>query len=985
MTASSSSGATLRRLPAYWFALRPALLGSAGWFGVAVTLTAFAIDPAVPDSYGTPKEYALLLVSAAALLLWATRIRAGGVLRVTALEAILAASLIWGFVVNPHWVAQREGNWFWPPLAGLILTLIVRQLCHPTDREEPPVGEPGSRLIGVGDFMIALSIVGSALAIHGLFQAVSAGSLRPADGSAKTTVVSIFGTPNGFGAFMAAGIIAALTAATQASRRPVRVLLVGAALLQLVALLGNGSRGAMLGLFAAGLSVLLLRVLRRRKGRGVVIAALGVPIVLALGGVLLNRLDPGSGRARLMAWEISGAMLSDRPLTGVGTGKFSVEYGRYQSELWRHPEYAEFDRQAVARPHPNSELFHRLAEQGVPGGFLYVLLWASALGLLLRVLTRAPGVSTLDWGLLALLVAILLHSLVDSALQWVPTLLTAHIAMGLIPAPALLRVELQRARARIEAAGCELRLLPSYASAHNNLGVALKNQNKLDEAAFHYKEAIRLDPRAADAHNNLGAVYFAQSKLPEAEKEYEAALRLRPNYPEAHNNLGVILKRRDRTEEEIAHYREAIRLRPDFAEAYNNLGYALLEDGRMQEAVDCYVQSIRIRPHYAEAHNNLAYIYTEMGKLDDALRHCQESLRLRPDYADGFANLGDLYKQGKYQFSDEDIQRMQALLARPGISDEDASVLHFTMAALTEKAKEYDAAFEHYRLGNLLRRRVWERQGRMFDAERCRKLFDSIIANFGPNYFRQVRSYGLDTELPVFIVGMPRSGTTLVEQILASHPQVHGAGELKYIQRAVLSLPKASSSGDGKTFTTKVNAQLIRKLAESHLQLLKEFGGDAVRVTDKMPDNFAHLDFIYALFPKARVIHCRRDPVDTCLSCFFQNFRAINFATTLEDIAFYYKQYERLMEHWRKVVPLPMYEVVYEELVDNQEAISRELVQFIGLDWDDRCLQFHETDRPIQTASKFQVRQPIYDSSIGIWKNYERELAPLMEILAPIL
>ena len=448
MTASSSSGATLRRLPAYWFALRPALLGSAGWFGVAVTLTAFAIDPAVPDSYGTPKEYALLLVSAAALLLWATRIRAGGVLRVTALEAILAASLIWGFVVNPHWVAQREGNWFWPPLAGLILTLIVRQLCHPTDREEPPVGEPGSRLIGVGDFMIALSIVGSALAIHGLFQAVSAGSLRPADGSAKTTVVSIFGTPNGFGAFMAAGIIAALTAATQASRRPVRVLLVGAALLQLVALLGNGSRGAMLGLFAAGLSVLLLRVLRRRKGRGVVIAALGVPIVLALGGVLLNRLDPGSGRARLMAWEISGAMLSDRPLTGVGTGKFSVEYGRYQSELWRHPEYAEFDRQAVARPHPNSELFHRLAEQGVPGGFLYVLLWASALGLLLRVLTRAPGVSTLDWGLLALLVAILLHSLVDSALQWVPTLLTAHIAMGLIPAPALLRVELQRARAR---------------------------------------------------------------------------------------------------------------------------------------------------------------------------------------------------------------------------------------------------------------------------------------------------------------------------------------------------------------------------------------------------------------------------------------------------------------------------------------------------------------------------------------------------------
>ncbi len=441
------------------------MLGSAGFFGVVVTLAACAIDPAVNEAYLTPKVYALLVASAGALLLWAAPrpTAGGGGLRFTAIEAILAVNILWGVIVNPHWIATREGNWFWPSLAAFLLTVVVRQLFNLPKPEAAPPDEPAPRTRALADFMAALWIVGSALALHGLAQALAAGGFQP-EGGAKTSVTSVIGTPNGFGAFMAVGIIAALASAAQARRRRVRLLLAGAALLQLVALLGNGSRGALLGLFAACLLVLSLRPLLgtagqaaaggrviagiRGRGRRALVAGLAVLVAVPLAGIVLNRLNPDSGRGRLIAWEISGAMLADRPLTGVGTGRFGLEWSRYQAEFWRQPGYAKFDHQAVGREQPNSELFHQLAERGLPGGALYVLLWACALGFLVRALARGEETSALGWGLLALLVAILVHSLVDGALQWVATLVTAHLAFGLIPAPALLRANFGRKRAR---------------------------------------------------------------------------------------------------------------------------------------------------------------------------------------------------------------------------------------------------------------------------------------------------------------------------------------------------------------------------------------------------------------------------------------------------------------------------------------------------------------------------------------------------------
>ncbi len=453
---------------------RPLVSGSAAVLGVLVTLSAFAVDPVARDAYLTPKAYVLPLMSAGALLLWAVRFRRNPSerLNLTVLELILAVSLTWAVLLNPQWTATREGSWFWQSLAGLVLTFVARQLCNrqaggtegtggtvtPTAPDGPLTGQT-QRAASLADLLAALWIVGSALAVHGILEGLAAGAFRLTDGIAKTSVTSVVGHANSFGACMTAGIIAALASAAHARRLTVRLVLLGAALLQLTALLLNGSRGALLGLLAAGLIVFTLRrfvaprgspeapttdPIRRHYRRRLVVAVLAALVAIVLAGVLLNQINPASGRGRLIAWRISGAMVADRPLTGVGTGRFGVEWGRYQAEIWRDREHSEFARQASARWQPNSELLYRLAERGLPGGVLYVLLWAGALGFLLRTILRREGVPALDWGLLAVLIAIVTHSLVDSVMLWVPTLVTAHLVLGLVPAPSLLRTNLPR-------------------------------------------------------------------------------------------------------------------------------------------------------------------------------------------------------------------------------------------------------------------------------------------------------------------------------------------------------------------------------------------------------------------------------------------------------------------------------------------------------------------------------------------------------------
>src|SRR5208283_4743952 len=280
------------------------------------------------------------------------------------------------------------------------------------------------------------------------------------------------------------------------------------------------------------------------------------------------------------------------------------------------------------------------------------------------------------------------------------------------------------------------------------------------------------------------------------------------------------------------------------------------------------------------------------------------------------------------------------------------------LARRAEQAGRHDEAFAHYRQGNDSARQMFAQVGQAFDPhEHCRQV-DRLLAAFDRPYFERAGALGSASELPVFIVGMPRSGTTLVEQILASHPQVFGAGELPDIQKLEAALPGIL----GEPYPAcmeRLDRATVQALAGGHLQRLAERGGAARRITDKQPSNHLHLGLIRTLFPRARVIHCRREPLDTCLSCYFHHFEAMPFTTSLEWLGVCYRQYQRLMAHWRDVLPGGFLEIRYEDLVADQEAVTRQLVAFCGLEWDERCLAFHENPRAVQTASAVQVRQPI--------------------------
>jgi Flp pilus assembly protein TadD len=532
-----------------------------------------------------------------------------------------------------------------------------------------------------------------------------------------------------------------------------------------------------------------------------------------------------------------------------------------------------------------------------------------------------------------------------------------------------------------------VQLKPDLADAQNNLGVALRRQGKLEGAELAFREAVRLEPGHVDARTNLGATLQQQGKLAEALVHLQEALRLAPGDAQAHNDLGGTLIAARRPEEAIEHLRTALRLKPAFPEAYSNLGVALRKLNQVDEAVLCFREALRLNPGYARARNNLGHSLQVLNKIDLARAEFQEVQRQEPANPLTLGHLSNLAIHGHYQFSADEMRLLQELAARPDLSSEDSCRVHFSLARLLDKAGAYDEAFAHFARGNELRKEDDRRNGVAFDVDLHRRLIERLIATCTPAYFERVASFGVNSELPIFIIGMMRSGTTLVEQILASHPQVHGAGELPDIE-ILISRLEVRDEGRGTRgepypeCLALLDAATARALAEQHLERLRQRGGQASRVVDKLPFNFMHLGFIAALFSKARIIHCRRNPVDTCLSSFFQNFTDPHpFAFDLRHLGQYYREYERLMAHWVKVLPLPIFELQYEELTADQEAVSKRLIAFCGLDWDERCLRFNETERPVRTASTLQVRQPMYRTSVGRWKHYEAHLRPLLEAL----
>ncbi len=467
-------------------------------------------------------------------------------------------------------------------------------------------------------------------------------------------------------------------------------------------------------------------------------------------------------------------------------------------------------------------------------------------------------------------------------------------------------------------------------------------------------------------------------RLPQAEALYREVLRIQPGQPDALNLLGVMANNAGQPELAIDLIGQAIARLPTEANFHGHLAAAYEAAGRVADAIRHYREAIRLNPRAVNDHLFLSDALQQQGQLDEALALSLHALRLNPDSALAYCMLGELAGHGCYSLTESDIQHMQDLLEKGRQSAQDASLLYFTLAAHWERVGSFDWAFPCYRRANDLKQQVYRQANRAFDPEKHRALIDRLIAVFTPQFVERVRAFGIDSEVPVFVVGMVRSGTSLVEQILASHPQVHGAGERKEIDQLATTLHEQLQAVEVyPACVDRLDPGTARSLAYGYLQRLARQAGTASRIVDKMPHNYLHLGLISILFPRARIVHCQRDPLDVCASAYFQNFKWLPHTASLDDIAFYHQQYARLMEHWRRVLPLPIHDVIYEDLVARTPAVSHELVAACGLGWDERCLSFYRNERVVQTASKLQVRRPIYHHSVGRWKAFQPHLEPL--------
>jgi tetratricopeptide (TPR) repeat protein len=543
-----------------------------------------------------------------------------------------------------------------------------------------------------------------------------------------------------------------------------------------------------------------------------------------------------------------------------------------------------------------------------------------------------------------------------------------------------------------------LELRPGFAEAHGNLGNALVDLGQLEDAVYHYRRMLELRPDLAEAHNNLGNALLSLKRYEEAEASYRHALALRPDAPGAHANLGNALHALGRPQEALIHCRRALELEPKSAEAELLAGNALFDLGSLDEAAKSFARALDLKPDYTEAHIAAGKVLRQTGSIVEAEVSCRRALELAADSSEVLALLGEIEAdRGRFDDAEQLFRRAiaisperpeawaglaryrkmqpdagwlaaaQRLLSKPMALGQEIN-LRYALGKYFDDVQDFDNAFSSYHLANELKKR----SALKYDGARLARRVDQIIALYDADWLRSARAQGNESHRPVFIVGMPRSGTTLTEQILASHPQAFGCGELRFWHTACVDYEASALRG------AEVRGA-ISAAAEKYLSLLAGFSAEASRVIDKMPANFMNLGLIHAALPHARILHMQRNPLDTGLSIFFQIFSNTHlYANDLEDIAHYFTQYSRLMAHWRSILPAgAILDVPYEALVADPEPWIRKIVQFVGLPWDAHCLEFHETERTVITASNWQVRQRISTSSAGRWRNYEKYLGAL--------
>ena len=576
------------------------------------------------------------------------------------------------------------------------------------------------------------------------------------------------------------------------------------------------------------------------------------------------------------------------------------------------------------------------------------------------------------------------------------------------------------------------------------IGVILAEEGDFPTAEKHIRRALELDPEYADAHYYLGSVLQARGQVTAALTSAERAVELEPEFADAQKLLVTLqqmpgnsasaqvsihetdtlsstsqqifnqantLLQQGQLEEAATCFESVTRQQPDLAAGWFMLGRTRSQQTQYNEAVRCCKKAIRLDSGLVEGHLMLATVFLMQGKIKEACNHSDMALKLAPADINAIALaaniakhmgqpeksyelLSPLLEKGVQQINialafaiiSKDLGRQQQAIdlmeeilnSDQSLSTTGKSNIHFNLGALYDSIKQYDQAFLHYRQGNALKQLS-------FDRQQHESIINKHIATHNAEFMAALPRASLPSysQHPIFVVGMVRSGTSLVEQILSSHPDVYGAGELGDIYQISNALPGfLGASSSYPECLSQLSQQHVDHLAQLYLVHLKQISPDAKHVVDKLPGNFMHLGLIELLFPDAHVIHCMRNPVDTCLSAYFQDFSSNHpYAYDLENLGVYYKGYLKLMEHWRKVLTIPLLEINYEDLIADQEQVSRSLLEFCGLKWDESCLRFHKTERFVRTASYDQVNRPLYKQSVARWKNYESHLQPLLAAL----
>lgn len=554
----------------------------------------------------------------------------------------------------------------------------------------------------------------------------------------------------------------------------------------------------------------------------------------------------------------------------------------------------------------------------------------------------------------------------DAALAVDPANSSAHVNRGIG------LQQLGRQEAALAAFSDALHLNSAPIEARNNRGSIYQEMGLFDKALVDFDAALDLDPDNIASLYNKANCLKAAGRLLEARGVYLRLLECAPDHFDGLNNLGNLFRELGEPQEALDCFDRALALQPNHVAALNNRGTALRDVGRSLEAIASYSRALEQQPDFAIAHNNAGDMLSELGRFEEADAALRRAIDINANYSQPYLNLSAIHR---FVPGDPLITAMERSRAR-ALVQADRARFDFALGKASADLGAYEDAFRYYAEGAAIRRHL-----QPYDEIATMALMSGLKAVFTPEFVACRRGGGNPDLRPIFILGMPRSGTSLIEQILASHPAVHGGGELKALSRAMR--PLQARDGVFPLNLSDIAAEDLTSFADRYAAEVAAYVPTELRVTDKMPLNFYFVGLIMLAMPNARIIHATRNPVDTCLSCFMQHFaEGHEFTNDLAELGRYWRAYADLMAHWRTVLgPDTFLDVAYEDVVADMEGETRRMLDYLGLDWDDRCLSFYKSDRAVRTASVAQVRQPIYKTSVERWRVYEPWIGPLIEAL----